>query len=182
MGTYPNPSNVPTDVPEADDLAQTMEEQWKEVESALRQSKQQMIAGEEGSPEEFEIGEEAWLDAKNVNLKTLSPKLTKQQLGPFKVIEKISNRAYQLELPPTMRIHNVFYVGLLSKVKRDSKRAFENQPPPVTVDGEEEYKVEGITDMEKRGKKWFFRVKWKGYGSEENTWEPRENLKNAEKS
>ncbi|KAF8751601.1 hypothetical protein RHS01_08304 [Rhizoctonia solani] len=92
---------------------------------------------------EFEIGEEAWLDAKNVNLKTLSPKLTEQRLGPFKVIEKISNRAYRLELPPTMRIHNVFYVGLLSKVKRDDKRAFENRPPPVTVDGEEEYEVKG---------------------------------------
>ncbi|KAF8758925.1 hypothetical protein RHS01_02686 [Rhizoctonia solani] len=175
------PSNVPTDVPEADDLAQTMEAQWKEVESALRQSKQQMIAGEDGSPIEFEIGEEAWLDAKNVNLKTLSPKLTEQHLGPFKVVEKISNHAYRLELPSTMRIHNVFYIGLLSKVKRDDKRAFENQPPPVTIDGEEEYKVEGITDAKERNGKWFFRVKWKGYGSEENTWEPQENLKNAKK-
>ncbi|KAF8751567.1 hypothetical protein RHS01_08148 [Rhizoctonia solani] len=135
------PSNVPTDVLEADNLAQTMETQWKEVESALRQSKQRMTAGEEGSPIEFEIGEEAWLDAKNVNLKTLSPKLTEQRLGPFKVIEKISDRAYRLELPPTMRIHNVFYVGLLSKVKRDKKRAFENCPPPVTVDGEKSMRL-----------------------------------------
>ncbi|KAF8748454.1 Chromo (CHRromatin Organization MOdifier) domain [Rhizoctonia solani] len=133
------PSNVPTDVPEADELAQTMEAQWKEVESALRQAKQRMTAGESGSPMEFEIGEEAWLDAKNVNLKTLSPKLTEQRLGPF-------------------------------KVKRDDKRAFKNRPPPVTVDGEEEYEVEGITDAEERNGKWFFRVKWKGYGSEENTW------------
>ncbi|KAF8748827.1 hypothetical protein RHS01_10503 [Rhizoctonia solani] len=175
------PSNVPTDVPEANDLAQTMENQWKEVESALRQSKSRMTAGEEGSPLTFELGEEAWLDAKNINLKTLSPKLTEQRLGPFKVIEKISDRAYRLELPPTMRIHNVFYIGLLSKVKRDKKRAFENRPPPITVDGEEEYEVEGITDAEEQNGKWFFRVKWKGYGSEENTWEPRENLKNAEK-
>ncbi|KAF8751812.1 hypothetical protein RHS01_08505 [Rhizoctonia solani] len=141
---------------------QTMEAQWKEVESALQQSKQRMTTGEEGSPTEFKIGEEAWLDAKNV-------------------IEKISDQAYRLELPPTMRIHNVFYVGLLSKVKRDKKRTFENRPPPVTVDGEEEYKVEGITDMEERDGKWYFRVKWKGYGPEENTWEPRENLKNAGK-
>ncbi|KAF8750262.1 Chromo (CHRromatin Organization MOdifier) domain [Rhizoctonia solani] len=88
------PSNVPTDVPEANDLAQTMENQWKEVESALRQSKSRMTAGEEGSPLTFELGEEAWLDAKNINLKTLSPKLTEQRLGPFKVIEKISDRAY----------------------------------------------------------------------------------------
>ncbi|KAF8748815.1 hypothetical protein RHS01_10542 [Rhizoctonia solani] len=128
-------SNVPTDVPEADDLAQTMEAQWKEVESTLQQSKQQMVAGEEGSPMEFEIGEEVWLDAKNINLKTLSPKLMEQRLGPFRVIEKISNQAYCLELLPTMQIHNVFYIGLLSKVKRDKKRAFENRPPPVTVDG-----------------------------------------------
>ncbi|KAF8747904.1 Chromo (CHRromatin Organization MOdifier) domain [Rhizoctonia solani] len=157
------PSNVPTDVPEADDLAQTMEAQWKEVESALQQSKQRMVAGEEGSPVEFEIGEEAWLDAKNVNLKTLSPKLTKQRLGPFKVIEKISNRAYRLKLPQPC-------VSTMSSTW-DS----------FTVDGEEEYEVEGITDMEERNREWFFRVKWKGYGPEENTWEPWGNLKNAGK-
>ncbi|KAF8756435.1 Retrotransposable element transposon Tf2-type [Rhizoctonia solani] len=132
------PSNVPTDVPEANNLAQTMETQWKEVELALQQSKQRMVAGENRNPMEFKIGEEVWLDAKNVNLKTLSPKLMEQRLGPFKVIEKISNRAYCLELPPTMQIHNVFYIGLLSKVKRDKKCTFEKPPPPVTVDGEEE--------------------------------------------
>ncbi|KAF8672254.1 reverse transcriptase [Rhizoctonia solani] len=80
-----------------------------------------------------------------------------------------------------MRIHNVFYVGLLSKVKRDKICAFKNCPPPVTVDREEEYKVEGITDAKERNSNWFFQVKWKGYGLEENTWEPQENLKNAGK-
>ncbi|KAF8752594.1 hypothetical protein RHS01_07510 [Rhizoctonia solani] len=173
------PSNIPTNVLEANDLAQAMEEQWKEVESALQQSKQCMVAGEEGGLVEFKIGEEVWLNAKNINLKTLSPKLTEQCLGPFRVIEKISNWAYWLELLPTMQIHNVFYVGLLSKVKRDKKCAFENRPPPITMDREEEYKVKGITDAEERNRKWFFQVKWKGYGSEENTWEPQENLKNA---
>ncbi|KAF8698890.1 reverse transcriptase, partial [Rhizoctonia solani] len=175
------PSNVPTDVPEADNLATQMEAQWREIEAALRQSKTHMTAGETGEPISFEVGEEAWLDAKNIKLKTLSPKLTEQCLGPFKITKKISNCAYCLELPPSMRIHNVFYVGLLSKVKQDNKQAFENQPPPVTIDGEEEYKVEGIMDMEERNGEWFFRVKWKGYRSEENTWEPRENLKNAKK-
>ncbi|QRW18621.1 Retrotransposable element Tf2 protein [Rhizoctonia solani] len=170
-------SNVPTDVPEADDMATQMEKQWQEIEAALQQSKSQMTAGETGEPISFKVGEEAWLDAKN----TLSPKLTEQRLGPFKVTEKISNCAYRLKLLPSMRIHNVFYVGLLSKVKRDDKRAFENRPPPISINGEEEYKVEGIMDMEERNREWFFRVKWKGYGSEENTWEPRENLKNAEK-
>ncbi|QRW23147.1 Retrotransposable element Tf2 protein [Rhizoctonia solani] len=135
-------SNVPTDVLEANNLAKTMEAQWLEVEAALQQSKTHMTAREDGSPPEFEIGEEAWLDAKNINLKTLSPKLTEQCLGLFKIIERISN---------------------------------------FTVDREEEYKIEGITNMEERNRKWFFRVKWKGYGNKENTWEPWENHKNTGK-
>ncbi|QRW17570.1 Retrotransposable element Tf2 protein [Rhizoctonia solani] len=175
------PSNVPTDVLEADDMATQMEAQWREIEATLQQSKSRMTARRTGDPISFEVGEEAWLDAKNMKLKTLSPKLTEQHLGPFEITEKISNCAYRLKLLPSMRIHNVFYVGLLSKVRRDDKRAFKNQPLLVTIDREEEYKVEGITDMEERNGKWFFRVKWKGYGSEENTWEPRENLKNAKK-
>ncbi|KAF8732342.1 hypothetical protein RHS02_07548, partial [Rhizoctonia solani] len=175
------PSNVPTDVPEADNLATQMEAQWQEIEAALQQSKTRMTARETGEPISFEIGEEAWLDAKNIKLKTLSPKLTEQRLGPFEISKKISDCAYCLKLPPSMRIHDVFYVGLLSKVKQDNNWTFEKCPPPVTIDREEEYEVKGITDAEERNRKWFFRVKWKGYGLEENTWEPQENLKNAGK-
>ncbi|CCO34446.1 hypothetical protein BN14_08544 [Rhizoctonia solani AG-1 IB] len=81
-----------------------------------------------------------------------------------------------------MRVHDVFYVGLLSKVKKDETRKWENRPPPVTVDGEEEYIVEGIMDSRETKKgKWEYLVKWKGYGPEESTWEPRENLRNSRK-
>ncbi|CEL53165.1 Retrotransposable element Tf2 155 kDa protein type 1 OS=Schizosaccharomyces pombe (strain 972 / ATCC 24843) GN=Tf2-1 PE=4 SV=1 [Rhizoctonia solani AG-1 IB] len=177
------PSNVPVNVPKAEDLANLMEKQWQEIASALRQSKDRMTRGKPTEiPLTFEVREEAWLDARNVNLKTKSPKLTDQRLGPFKVTEKISDTAYRLELPATMRVHNVFYVGLLSKVKKDESQKWENQPPPITIDGEEEYIVEGIMDSRETKKgKWEYLVKWKGYGPEESTWEPRENLKNAQK-
>jgi hypothetical protein len=53
-----------------------------------------------------------------------------------------------------MRVHNVFYVGLLSKVKNDKTCKWKNCPPPITIDGEEEYTVEGIMDSRetKKGK------------------------------
>ncbi|CEL52823.1 hypothetical protein RSOLAG1IB_11168 [Rhizoctonia solani AG-1 IB] len=177
------PSNVLVNVPEAEDLPNTMEKHWQEIALPLRQSKDRMVQGKTTEiPLSFEVGEEAWLDTQNVNLKTKSPKLTDQRLGPFKVTEKILETAYRLELPTTMRVHNIFYVGLLSKVKKDVTRKWENQPPPVTVDGEEEYIVEGIMDSRETKKgKWEYLVKWKGYGLEESTWEPRENLKNAQK-
>jgi hypothetical protein len=132
------PSKVPVNVPEAEDLANTMEQQWVEIALALQQSKEQMT---QGKPMDvlisFDIGELAWLYAQNMNLKTKTPKLTDRRLGPFKVAEKISDTAYRLELPETMLVHDVFSVGLLSKGKKDKAHKWENHPPPITIDGEE---------------------------------------------
>ncbi|CCO33426.1 Retrotransposable element Tf2 155 kDa protein type 3 [Rhizoctonia solani AG-1 IB] len=162
------PSKVPVNVPKAEDLANTMEQQWVEIASALQQSKEQMTQGKPMEvPIIFDVGELAWMDARNINLKTKSPKLTDQWLGPFKITKKKSDTMYCLGLPETMRVPNVFYGGLLSKVKKDKTCKWENRPPPITVDGEEEYIVEGIMDSRRHKKgKWEYLVKWKGYGPE----------------
>jgi hypothetical protein len=140
------------------------------------------MAGKEPGnvPEIFDGGEKVWLDSRNLRLKTNSPKLTDQRLGPFKIIEKLSDRAYKLELPENLKIHNVFYVGLLSKVKEDDSRLILREPGPLEVEGEEEYEVEEIVDSERRPNGRFYRVKWKGYSPESNTWEPKANLEHAE--
>ncbi|CEL61536.1 hypothetical protein RSOLAG1IB_10109 [Rhizoctonia solani AG-1 IB] len=176
------PSNIATNVPEANELVDNIQKQWEEIAAALRQSKLQWIEGQNTEvPISFEVGEEAWLDAKNISLKTKSGGLTKCCLRPFKVTKIISNCACCLELPKTMRVHNVFYVGLLSKVKHNKLQAWENQPPPITVAREEEYEVKGIMDSQETKGKWEYLIKWKGYGPEESTWEPKANLKNAAK-
>src|SRR6266702_3704876 len=52
------------------------------------------------------------------------------------------------------------------------------RPPPDLIDGEQEFEVEKILDVQPRGRgrKMHFLVKWKGYPTSDNSWEPRENL------
>ncbi|KAF8693024.1 hypothetical protein RHS03_08515, partial [Rhizoctonia solani] len=174
-----NPSNVPANVPEADQVADTLAKEWKEAESALRMSKERMVR-EKGTIPEFAVGEKVWLDRKNVELRTNSNKLDPKRLGPFEVLEKISSHAYRLKLPETLKIHNVFYVGLLSKSHESPSQPFPERPPPETIEGEEEYKVEKIINSKRQRGKWFYLIKWKGYGPEDNSWEPEELLEHSQ--
>ncbi|KAF8748440.1 hypothetical protein RHS01_10824 [Rhizoctonia solani] len=134
-----NPSNVPANVPEADLVADTLAREWKEAESALRLTKERMTRTT-GTVPEYSIGKRVWLDGKNIELRTNSNKLDPKRLGPFKVTEKISSHAYHLELPETLKIHNVFYVGLLSKAHESPSQPFPSRPPPETIEGKKNMK------------------------------------------
>jgi predicted RNase H-like HicB family nuclease len=71
------PSKVVMEVPEANSMADTLQEIWEETSAALRLAKERMAGREpEEVPEIFEIGEKVWLDSRNLRLKTNSPKLT----------------------------------------------------------------------------------------------------------
>jgi len=56
-------------------------------------------------------------------------------IGPFPIVEKYSDVVYKLQLPPTLKIHNVFHISLL-KPYQDGKR---NQPPPPIYLGQDDW-------------------------------------------
>jgi len=85
------------------------------------------------------------LDSQNLRVNTLSRKLSPRRYGPFKVLKQVSPVAYCIELPPSMKIHNVFHIDLL--IPYNETEAYSEtytQPPPEIIDGEEEYEVEEI--------------------------------------
>jgi len=104
-------------------------------------------------------------------------------LGPFRIVRVVedSKMAFELELPPQWRIHPVFYVSLLDPYRANSieGRRQMTPPPSEVVGGELEYEVSEILDSKIARGKLLYLVDWKGYGPEERTWEPAENVIHA---
>ena len=54
-----------------------------------------------------------YLATKNIITKKPNKKLNYKYLKLYQVIKKISENNYQLDLPPKVRIHLIFYISLL---------------------------------------------------------------------
>ena len=118
-------------------------------------------------------GDKVMLDSRNLKINTPSRKLSPRRYGPFKVLKQISLVAHRIELPSTMKIHNVFHIDLL--IPYNETEAYGEtytQPPPEIIDGEEEYEIEEIINTRRTGKnkKMQYLVRWKGYPSADNQW------------
>ena len=124
-------------------------------------------------------GQQVWLEAKNISLTYGSSKLAPRHHGPFKIGRVVSPVAYELELPKHWKIHPVFHASLLTPYIETTVHGSNFlQPPPDIVDGQEEYEVKQIVSHRifGRNKQLQYLVKWQGYPSSDNTWEPAENL------
>ncbi|QRW22878.1 Transposon Tf2-7 polyprotein [Rhizoctonia solani] len=174
-----------TQVPQADELAEFLKRNLEEAKAALTmaQNKQAFYYNNKHKAAiKLEPGDRVFLDSSNIKTSRPSHKLEHKRLGPYKVLEKIGKESYKLELPKSMKIHPVFHTALLHKEPFDEfQRKPKPLPPVITQTGEEEYVVEKILDSRKQGRNLWYYVKWKGYGPEENTWEPKSHLANAPK-
>ena len=102
-------------------------------------------------------------------------------IGPYKV-KKLVRLSYQLELPHTLKIYDVFHPNLLWKVADDPLLGQQNSPsPPTVMNDKEEWEVNNILDVKhgRGGKKMLFRVKWKGY-NDDKAWYDATNFDHAQ--
>ena len=64
--------------------------------------------------------------------------------GPFEITRKIGN-SYEVKLPDTMKIHNVFSPDRLRKATKDPLLEQVNKPPSlIVITTKEEYKVQEV--------------------------------------
>jgi hypothetical protein len=85
---------------------------------------------------DFMINDLVFLDSKNLRYDRIGAgkaKLFPRRVGPFRIIGKISETAFRLDLPATWRIHNVFHSSLLARYFADDVGATTSGIPDLNL-------------------------------------------------
>jgi len=126
---------------------------------------------------EIKEGDQVWLEGHNLTIAS-NHKLSPKRYGPFKVSQKISPVAMRLDLPQSMKIHNVFHTDLLLPYKETEQYGMPFIQPPPIINSEEEYEIENILDTQRysRRQKLQYLVYWKGYPHSDDSWIDHKDL------
>jgi hypothetical protein len=103
-------------VPDAKATRVKLHEALKEAKTCLQaaQSRQKRYDDERRQALTLKVGGQVLQSTRHAKLPTVSSKkLLPKWIGPFKVLARIGEVAYKLELPPTLNWHGVFHVSLL---------------------------------------------------------------------
>lgn len=103
-------------------------------------------------------------------------------MGPFQIREVVGDAklAYQLELPPQMRIHDIFHLLLLEPYWENKlERRVQEAPLLEVVEGEEEWEVKEVLDSRVSRGKLLYLVDLEGFSPEDRIWEPVEHVPHA---
>src|SRR5258707_11234956 len=104
-------------------------------------------------PSQFKVHDQVWLDAKNLRLPYHTTTLAPKRHGPFRITKEISPVAYQLSLPASWAIHDVFHASLLLPYQENAVHGPNfSKPPPDLIQGAEEYEVKHLANHRCHGR------------------------------
>lgn len=171
-----------TSVPGARIFAEGMRDSLREASKAMEQAqaRQKQAFDEHHRHQEFKEGDMVLLRTTNLNFKGPNArKLLPKWIGPMKILKRVNELAYKLDLPKSMRSYHTFHTSLLklykSPVAKSQLTQFEEveyPSPEVESIIEEKEKIVRTRKGKKRKPVATFLVKWKNLGPEHNKWEP----------
>jgi hypothetical protein len=171
------------------DVLRNAEEQVRMIRDNLRvaQSRQKSYADIRRRELSFKEGDYVYLKVspmRNVRRFNMKGKLAPRYVGPFKILERRGEVAYQLELPESLSgVHDVFHVSQLKKCLRVPEEQIPLEELTVKEDlTYEEYPVKILETAERVTRSRTIkmcRVQWNRYSEDESTWEREEDLRKS---
>ena len=171
-------------VESATEFVERMKKVHEEAGAALKKTQEEMKRYADRSRKEmkkWKKGDRVLLSTKDLVFKERPVrKLMERYIGPYTIEEVVSSNAVKLRLPSSMRIYLVVNVSRIVQYKEQVRGQKKEEEKPVEVEGVEEWEVEKVLNKKKMRRVEKYLVQWKGFTAERDTWERRENLKNAE--
>jgi hypothetical protein len=142
-------------------------------------SRQESHANKRRRPLEFEVGDHVYLmvsPMKDVKRFRMKGNLAPCYIGPFSILEKCGNVAYQFELPSSLvGVHDIFHISRLKKCLKAPVGVVLPDVTPLEADltySEHPVKILDQKDCVMRCKTIkFFKVQWSNHTEDEATCE-----------
>ena len=169
------------------DLITEAEEMCKVIRDNLKaaQSRQKGYYDSKHRDLAFEIGDHVYLHVspmKGTRRFGIKGKLAPRYVGPFKIVSKRGDLAYQLELPSNFaNVHDVFHVSQLRKCFKTPDRTVNFEDIELQEDlSYREHPVAILEETERKTRNKsikFLKVKWSHHSDREATWEREDHLR-----
>ena len=152
----------------------------------MAQDRKKSQADLKRTPKEFQVGEHVFIKVrpKKISLSLGGcVKLAPRYCGPFEILFRIGQLAYQLALTPNLRVHNVFHISILKKYVHDATHVVNWNVVQVEPEGEFLVEPDCILGRKKitlRNRTiGQMKVQWKHLSPEEATWELESKMQDA---
>jgi hypothetical protein len=165
-------------------LIQEAEDQVCIIKENLRvaQTKQKSYADNRRRPLEFKEGDHVYLKVsplRGMRRFKVKGKLSPRFIGPFLILKRVGEVAYQLELPDHLSdVHDVFHVSQLKKCLRVPEEQLPMED--LSVQGDMTYAeypikiLDTLTRVTRNKVIKMCKVQWSHHGEDEATWEREE--------
>ena len=152
--------------PTAQEFVEQMKEVHEEAQAALKKAQDNMrvyMDCQRSEAPKYKVGDKVMLSMQNLNIaKQPTCKLMERWAGPYQVRKIVLSNAIELDLPPAMKIHLVVNVSCVKPWKQPMEGQNKPTPPPIEIQGEEEYEVEEVLDSRHCRGMVEYCVRWKG--------------------
>ena len=168
-------------------MIQEAEEQVHVIRENLKTAQSRQKSQYDRSHKEvaYEIGDKAYLRVtplKGTHRFGIKGKLAPRYIGPFRILAKQGEVAYQLGLPPHLsKVHDVFHVSQLRCCFSYPIREVDHETPDLQDNlSYREYPMRILDQAEhttRRRNLKFLKVQWSNHSEKEATWEREDRLR-----